>query len=176
MRARALYGRRRVKFLPMTSTATPVSAATEQQHDHNDNQNQFHGNSPLMAMALFAAYQSIQQRLQSIVPDKRSTPQLALRECEQFRSVFAFPPNRVPDLAAQAGLPSISFEPSFAQASGLVALARLGAHYVDKILKGAKPAELPIEQPTKYLLVINLRTAKSLGTEIPRPFSPAPTR
>jgi hypothetical protein len=73
----------------MTSTATPVSAATEQQHDHNDNQNQFRGNSPLMAMALFAACQSIQQRLQSIVPDQRSTPQLALRECEQFRSVFS---------------------------------------------------------------------------------------
>jgi hypothetical protein len=84
-----LHGRRRVEFLPLTSTATPVSTATEQQHDHNDNQNQFHGNSPLMAMALFAAYQSIQQRLQSIVPDKRSTPQLALRQREQFRSVFS---------------------------------------------------------------------------------------
>jgi putative tryptophan/tyrosine transport system substrate-binding protein len=88
--------------------------------------------------------------------------------------IFSFPPNRVPDLAAQAGLPSISFEPSFAKAGGLIsygpdffALARLGAHYVDRILKGAKPAELPIEQPTKFLLVINLKTAKSLGLEIP---------
>jgi hypothetical protein len=78
MKARSLYGRRRVKFLPMASTATPVSAATEQEHYHNDNQDQF----PLMAMALFAAYQSIQQRLQSIVPDKRATPQFAFRGCE----------------------------------------------------------------------------------------------
>ena len=88
--------------------------------------------------------------------------------------IFIFPPNRVPDLAAQAGLPSISFDISFAQGGGLIAygpdfpaLARRGAHYVDRILKGAKPAELPIEQPTKYLLVINLKTAKSLGIEIP---------
>jgi ABC-type uncharacterized transport system substrate-binding protein len=65
-------------------------------------------------------------------------------------------------------------ESSFAQAGGLIsygpdffALARLGAHYIDRILKGAKPAELPIEQPTKYLLVINLKKAKSLGLEIP---------
>jgi putative ABC transport system substrate-binding protein len=89
-------------------------------------------------------------------------------------SIFGFPPNRVPDLAAQAGLPSLSFERSFVQGGGLIAygpdffaVARRGAHYVDRILKGTKPAELPIEQPTKYLLVINLKTAKSLGIEIP---------
>jgi len=88
--------------------------------------------------------------------------------------IFSNPPNRVPDLAAQAGLPSISLTSSFAQAGGLIsygpdfpALARLGAHYVDRILKGAKPAELPIQQPTKFLLVINLKTAKSLGIETP---------
>jgi putative ABC transport system substrate-binding protein len=88
--------------------------------------------------------------------------------------IFSWPPNRVPDLAAQVGLPSISFMCSFAQGGGLIsygpnfpALARRGAHYVGRILKGAKPAELPIEQPTKYLLVINLKTAKSLGIKIP---------
>lgn len=88
--------------------------------------------------------------------------------------IFIFPPNRVPELAAQVGLPSLSFERSLVQGGGLIsygpdffAVARRGAHYVDRILKGTKPAELPIEQPTKYLLVINLKTAKSLGIEIP---------
>jgi hypothetical protein len=73
----------------MTSTATPVSAATEQEHYHNDNQDQFHGNSPLMAMAIICRVPSIQQRVvQRIVPDKRATPQLAIQRCEQFRSDF----------------------------------------------------------------------------------------
>jgi ABC-type uncharacterized transport system substrate-binding protein len=88
--------------------------------------------------------------------------------------IFNFPPNRLPDLALHARLPSISFFRSFAQAGGLLSygpdysgLARLGAHYVDRILKGAKPADLPIEQPSKFLFVINLKTAKSLGLDVP---------
>jgi putative tryptophan/tyrosine transport system substrate-binding protein len=84
--------------------------------------------------------------------------------------------NRLPDLAAQAGLPSIYSVAAreTSQAGALIsygpdypALARRGAHYIDRILKGAKPADLPIEQPTKFLLTINLKPAKLLGIEIP---------
>ncbi len=88
--------------------------------------------------------------------------------------IFHTPPNAVPEFALQAGLPSIFLLPDLVRAGGLISygpdllvLARRGAHYVDRILKGAKPADLPIEQPSKYLLAINLKTAKSLGIEIP---------
>jgi putative tryptophan/tyrosine transport system substrate-binding protein len=88
--------------------------------------------------------------------------------------IFHSPPNRVPDLATQVGLPSIYLVRNLVQAGGLISYgpdfpgeARRGAHYVDQILKGAKSADLPIEQPSKYLLAINLKTAKSLGIEIP---------
>jgi putative ABC transport system substrate-binding protein len=77
-------------------------------------------------------------------------------------------------LAAKHRLPAIYNVPEFMDSGGLMAYApdlavmcRRGADYVDKILKGAKPADLPIEQPTRYVLVVNLKTAKALGLTIP---------
>ena len=84
--------------------------------------------------------------------------------------------NRTPlfKLASSARLPTIHGNRLYVDAGGLMSygasyadLFRRSAGYVDKILKGAKPADLPIEQPTKFELVVNLKTAKTLGIKIP---------
>jgi putative ABC transport system substrate-binding protein len=76
-------------------------------------------------------------------------------------------------LAAQHKLPTVYFERSFVDAGGLISYGpdhvdpfRRAAGYVDRILKGEKPADLPVQAPTKYELVINLKTAKALGLDI----------
>jgi len=81
---------------------------------------------------------------------------------------------QVLELATKNRLPTMNEDIEYVQAGGLlsyaaerVALARRAATYVDKILKGAKPANLPVEQPTKFELVINLKTAKQIGLTIP---------
>lgn len=85
--------------------------------------------------------------------------------------------HRIVELAAESRLPAMYDGLRFPEAGGLMGygpeftdLDRRAATYVDKILKGAKPAELPIEQPTKFYLVINLKTAKQLGITFPASF------
>jgi ABC-type uncharacterized transport system substrate-binding protein len=81
---------------------------------------------------------------------------------------------RIAGLAIKNRLPSMFESTDYVEAGGLVSYAanytaifRRAAVYVDKILKGAKPADLPVEQPTKFELVINLKTAKQIGLTIP---------
>ncbi|HEX2929189.1 MAG TPA: ABC transporter substrate-binding protein, partial [Candidatus Binatia bacterium] len=82
---------------------------------------------------------------------------------------------RIVELALKQRLPGMYPTRQFAEEGGLLAygpligdLYRRAAMYVDKILKGAKPAELPVEQPVKFELVINLKTAKQIGVTIPQ--------
>jgi putative ABC transport system substrate-binding protein len=84
-------------------------------------------------------------------------------------------PKRIADLAIQNRMPSMSEGSVFVEAGSLVSYAasdaesfRRAAYYVDRILKGTKPADLPVEQPTKFELVINLKTAKQIGLTIPQ--------
>jgi putative ABC transport system substrate-binding protein len=90
-------------------------------------------------------------------------------------SIFAVQRTRVSELAARHKLPAIyPFSIQVTDGDGLMAyginipdLHRRAAFYVDRILKGAKPADLPVLQPTKFELAINRKTAKALGLEVP---------
>jgi len=105
-----------------------------------------------------------------------------IRERASALSVFPSPMlfseyGRIATLAADSRLPAMFVAREGAEVGGLMSyganlpdLSRQTAAYVDKILKGAKPAELPIQQPTKFELVINLKTAKALGLTITREF------
>ena len=84
---------------------------------------------------------------------------------------------RIVDLANSTRLPAVYFFQEFAEAGGLMSygpsdadLFRRAAGYVDRILKGAKPRELPVQQPTKFDLIVNLKTAKALGLVVPESF------
>src|SRR5262245_26604999 len=82
---------------------------------------------------------------------------------------------RIVELATKYRLPAIYFQKEFVDEGGLMSYGvdfddtfRKAAHYVDKILKGAKPADLPVQQPMKFEFVVNLQAAKQIGLEIPQ--------
>ena len=130
-----------------------------------------------------AAAQALKVKLQSI----------EVRESEEFESAFVTiarsragalivpleplfnnQAGRIVNLAAKNRLPGMYADRQYVDAGGLMAYGasivdtwRRAATYVDKILKGRKPADLPVEQPTKFELVINLKTAKQIGLTIP---------
>jgi putative ABC transport system substrate-binding protein len=88
--------------------------------------------------------------------------------------VFTSHRKRIADLAVKHRLPTVSGTREYVEAGGLMAygpsfhdMYRRAAYYVDRILKGTKPADLPVERPTKFELVINLKTAKQIGLTVP---------
>jgi len=90
-------------------------------------------------------------------------------------SLFHIPPDRVPPTANRVRLPSGFLSREVVQAGGLLSygpdfidIFTRAAGHADRILRGAKPSDLPVEQPTKYLLVVNLKTAKAIGFSVPR--------
>ena len=118
------------------------------------------------------------------------TPAIMVREAGELNAAFSeiaksradavivqpsLPRKAAIDLALKNRLPAVSPSGAFPDAGGLMSYAGnladyypLAANYVDKILKGAKPADLPVQQPTKFELIVNLKTAKALGIKVPR--------
>ena len=118
-------------------------------------------------------------KLRGPKPDLEGTFQAAVKEGVNALiinrdAVTASYSKRISDLAIKHRLPSMAEDSAYVEAGGLMSYAtddseqfKRAATYVDKILKGAKPAELPVEQPTEFEFVVNLKTAKQIGLTIP---------
>ena len=136
-----------------------------------------------VARRVEVAAQSLGVRLQLVEVLDRDNLELAFAAIKRERAQALFMVRspivnelikRIANFAANSRLPAIYDDKRFPQLGGLMSygtdladLDRRAAIYIDKILKGAKPADLPIERPTKFELVINLKTAKALGLKIP---------
>jgi putative ABC transport system substrate-binding protein len=109
-----------------------------------------------------AAFADLNRRVEALLVAPQLFFSLHRQKLIELESLSRLPATHELRAFPEAGS-LMSYGPSYA------ALFRKAAHHVDRILKGAKPADLPVEQPTEYELVINLRTAKSLGLMIPQP-------
>jgi putative ABC transport system substrate-binding protein len=141
----------------------------------------FEGSSRAASKEMESAALGLGLTLQQFTVKSLSDVEPAVRESKKSRAeaifVQNFPPHidrRIAELAIKTRLPAIYKDPAIVVGGGLMSygvdladLDRRAAVYVDKILKGAKPGELPVEQPTKFELVINLKTAKQIGLTIP---------
>jgi putative tryptophan/tyrosine transport system substrate-binding protein len=129
-----------------------------------------------------AAAQDLKIQLRTVMVSGPSELDNALQTAIRERAEAMFvhdcsviPATKTVELIAHTKLPAIYPTNRFAEAGGLMVygpagtdMSRRAATYVDKILKGAKPADLPVEQPTKFELIINLKTAKQIGVTIPQ--------
>jgi putative ABC transport system substrate-binding protein len=147
--------------------------------------------NPASAMPFQFLMPSIETAASSFAVEVSAAPVRDKEELEKIISTQAHPPGGglvvMPDVfntrnrdliiavAAKYGVPAIYFNPTyFAESGGLIGYSddyeeecRLAAGYIDRILKGERPADLPVQNPTKYQLIINLKTAKALGLTIP---------
>ena len=145
--------------------------------------NQSNPMTPQRLREMEATVQALKVQLRVVTASDEKELDAALRAMARARPVglivFEDPTliihrRRIIDFAAQHRIPTVYTSSGWAERGGLMEYAvdvqemyRRAAVYVDKILKGAKPADLPIEQPTKFELVINLKSAKALGLTIP---------
>lgn len=140
------------------------------------------GNSQAFRETELAA-KALSVRSQYLDVTGTKTIEIAFREATKGRadavlllggSVFVLQRKQIAALAVKSLLPTIHYRHEFVEDGGLISyatsltdLSRRAATYIDKILKGAKPADLPVEQPTKFELVVNLTAAKQIGLTIP---------
>ncbi len=133
---------------------------------------------------MMTASSALRVELQEVLVETQNDLEPAIRQAKRqgAQALYVWPSSltlragkQLGDFALTAGLPSVHPFSESAVAGGLLSyaasltdIAKRGAVYVDKILRGSKPADLPVEQPTKFELVINLKTAKALGLTIPQ--------
>jgi ABC-type uncharacterized transport system substrate-binding protein len=163
------------KRLNLLKEAVPSIRRVGVLSSHQMNMKEF-GAAEVAARALGVQLQSLPIRHQG---ELEAAFETAVKRRYQGLTIHAAPviatnQRRIAELCLNKRLPAIYWQDLFAQAGGLMAYGastseemQRVASYVDRILKGAKPADLPVEQPTKFELVINLKTAKALGLTIP---------